>query len=134
MTLQGLLIGLGVALAIWLLAVAALFALGRPSLARQLVTLVPDLVLLFKDLLKDPRVPRGAKAWVAVGVVWLASPIDLLPEFIPVLGPLDDAIVAAVILRHLVRRAGREVVTEHWRGDPQTIDRILRLFGAAAEA
>jgi len=128
--LRGLLVGLGVAVAIWTIAVGALFVVGRPSAARELVGLVPNLLLLFKDLLRDPRVPRGAKAWLAVGAVWLASPIDLLPEFIPVLGPLDDAIVAAVILRHLIRRAGPDVVAEHWRGDPETLRRVLRVFGA----
>lgn len=132
MTLQGLLVGLGIAVAIWLVAVAALFAFGRASTARALVGLVPNLLLLFKDLVRDPRVPRGAKVWLAVGALWLASPIDLLPEFIPVLGPLDDAIVAAVILRHLVKTAGPDVVAEHWRGDAPTLERILRLFGAPA--
>jgi uncharacterized membrane protein YkvA (DUF1232 family) len=129
-TLHGLLVGLAVAVAIWALAVGALFAFGHASTARALVGLIPNLLLLFKDLAKDPRVPRGAKAWLVVGAVWIASPIDLLPEFLPVVGPLDDAIVAAAILRHLVRRAGPDVVTEHWRGDPATLERILRLFGA----
>ena len=52
----------------------------------------------------------------------------VLPEFLPVIGPLDDAIVAAVVLRHLVRKAGSDVVYEHWRGDPATITRVLRVF------
>jgi uncharacterized membrane protein YkvA (DUF1232 family) len=69
--------------------------------------------------------------WLGVAAVWLASPIDLIPEFIPVLGPLDDAIVAAVVLRHLVRKAGTEVVYEHWRGEPATISRVLRIFGVS---
>ncbi|MGE5228070.1 MAG: YkvA family protein [Planctomycetaceae bacterium] len=129
MTLHGLLVGLGIAVAIWALAVGALFAFGHASTARELVGLIPNLLLLFKDLAKDPRVPRGAKWWLLVGAVWIASPIDLLPEFLPVVGPLDDAIVAAVILRHLVRSAGADVVAERWRGDPATLERILRLFG-----
>jgi uncharacterized membrane protein YkvA (DUF1232 family) len=129
MTLHGLLIGLAVAAAIWAVAVGALFAFGHASAARALVELIPNLLLLFKDLAKDPRVPRGAKVWLAVGALWIASPIDLLPEFLPVVGPLDDAIVAAVVLRHLVRAAGVDVVSEHWRGDASTLERILRLFG-----
>jgi uncharacterized membrane protein YkvA (DUF1232 family) len=131
---HGLLIGLAVALGIWLLAVVALFAAGRASVARELVVLVPNLLLLFKDLMKDPRVPRGTKAWLGVAAVWIASPIDLLPEFIPVLGPLDDAVVAAVVLRHLVRRAGTAVIEEHWRGNPQTLERILRIVGTRTTA
>jgi uncharacterized membrane protein YkvA (DUF1232 family) len=64
-------------------------------------------------------------------VVWLISPIDLLPEFLPVLGPLDDAVVAALVLRYLVRRAGPDVVRRHWRGDPATLDAILRFARAS---
>ena len=59
--------------------------------------------------------------------MWFVSPIDLVPEFIPVLGPLDDALLAALVVRHLVRRAGSEVVAEAWPGDPATLDRMLRL-------
>jgi uncharacterized membrane protein YkvA (DUF1232 family) len=129
-----LLIGLAIAVGVWLAAVAALLAFGRVGAAREVLGLVPNLLLLFKDLVRDERVPRGAKVWLGVAAVWLASPIDLIPEFIPVLGPLDDAIFAAAVLRHLVRRAGSDVVYEHWRGDPATITRVLRLFGAEASA
>ena len=97
--------------------------------ARELALLLPNLILLFKDLLRDPRVPRGPKIVLAIGIVWLVSPIDLLPEFLPVLGPLDDAVVAALVLRHLVHRAGADVVREHWRGEPDTLELILRGAG-----
>jgi uncharacterized membrane protein YkvA (DUF1232 family) len=131
---HALLIGLAVAVGVWLAAVSALFAFGRVGAARELLGLVPNLLLLFKDLVRDERVPRGAKVWLGVAAVWIASPIDLIPEFIPVLGPLDDAVVAAAVLRHLVRRAGSDVVYKHWRGDPSTIARVLRLFGAEPSA
>jgi uncharacterized membrane protein YkvA (DUF1232 family) len=62
--------------------------------------------------------------------VWIASPIDLIPEFVPVLGPLDDVVIVVLVLRHVVRRAGPDVVREHWRGDPATIAAILRVSGA----
>jgi uncharacterized membrane protein YkvA (DUF1232 family) len=127
---HGLLIGLSIAITIWLAALIVLFAFGRVGAARELLGLVPNLLLLFKDLARDDRVPRSAKVWLGVAALWLASPIDLIPEFIPVLGPLDDAVVAAVVLRHLVKKAGSEVVHEHWRGDPSTIARVLRIFGA----
>jgi uncharacterized membrane protein YkvA (DUF1232 family) len=127
--MHDLLFWLAIAAGIWLLAVAGLFLFGRASVARELIGLVPNLLLLFKDLVKDPRVPRGTKVWLAVAAVWIASPIDLLPEFIPVLGPLDDAVVAAVVLRHLVRRSGPELIEEHWRGSPATLQRILRIVG-----
>jgi uncharacterized membrane protein YkvA (DUF1232 family) len=112
--------------AIYLVLVAALILSGRKVAARELATLLPNLILLFKDLARDPRVPRRAKVVLALAAVWLVSPIDLLPEFLPVLGPLDDAVVAALALRYLVRWAGSEVVRDHWRGERATLDAILR--------
>jgi uncharacterized membrane protein YkvA (DUF1232 family) len=117
----------GIALiGLWLGAVIVLFWLGRKTLARELITLLPNLVRLFRGLLRDQRVPRSSKAWLLIGAVWLASPIDLIPEFLPGIGGIDDAVVAALVLRHLVRRAGPEVVRDHWHGDPRTIAAILR--------
>jgi uncharacterized membrane protein YkvA (DUF1232 family) len=110
---------------VWILAIVELVIAGRRSAARELATLVPNLVLLFRGLLRDPRVPRGSKALLWFAVVWVVSPIDLIPEFIPIAGPLDDAIVAALVLRHVLRTSGPDVVGEHWRGDPATLDRIL---------
>ena len=115
--------------AIWALAVLVLLWSGRKTAAKELVVLLPNLVRLFRGLIGDPRVPRGSKALLFVGAVWLVSPIDLIPEFLPGIGGIDDAIVAALILRHLVRRAGDEVVREHWKGDPKTIGLILRVAG-----
>ena len=115
--------------AIWALAVLVLLWSGRKTAAKELVVLLPNLVRLFRGLIGDPRVPRGSKALLLVGAVWLVSPIDLIPEFLPVIGGIDDAIVAALILRHVVRRAGDEVVREHWKGDPKTIGLILRVAG-----
>ena len=123
--MKQLLIALGIAVGIWLLLITALAIAGRRSAARELITLVPNLALLFKGLLRDPRVSRGSKVLVGLAAAWMASPIDLIPEFIPVAGPLDDVIVAALVLRHLLRSAGSAVVREHWRGDPAVLDRIL---------
>ena len=87
--------------------------------------LIPNLLVLFRRLLRDPRVPRRSKIWLVVAVIWIASPIDLVPEFIPVLGPADDVIVAALVLRHVMRRTNRSVLAEYWRGDPATLDWIV---------
>jgi len=125
------LLALLVLAAVYVVAVLALILAGRGVAARELALLLPNLILLFKDLLRDPRVPRGPKVVLAIGLVWLISPIDLLPEFLPVLGPLDDAVVAALVLRHLVHRAGGDVVRAHWRGEPATLEMILRAAGAA---
>jgi uncharacterized membrane protein YkvA (DUF1232 family) len=120
------LIALLVLAAVYAVAVLVLILAGRTVAARELALLVPNFVLLFKDLLRDPAVPRGPKVALAIGVVWLVSPIDLLPEFLPVLGPLDDAVVAALVLRYLVKHAGVDVVRAHWRGEPATLEVILR--------
>jgi uncharacterized membrane protein YkvA (DUF1232 family) len=125
-----ILIGGIAVVSIWLLAVLVLLWLGRRTLARELLTLLPNLLRLFRGLLGDPRVPRSSMALLLVGGLWLASPIDLIPEFLPGIGGIDDAVVAALVLRHLVRRAGPEVVREHWHGDPRTIGLVLKVARA----
>jgi uncharacterized membrane protein YkvA (DUF1232 family) len=122
---RGLLITLVIAVGVWLLAILALVALGRRSAARELATLIPNLLVLFRGLLHDARVPRSSKFWLWFAIAWLVSPIDLIPEFIPMAGPLDDAIVAALVLRHVLRRTDHKVLAEHWRGDPATLDAII---------
>src|SRR5262249_12459341 len=120
-----LLIALAISRGAYAVVVVALLVAGRRTAAREVAMLLPNLTMLFKGLIGDPRVPRGSKALLLFGLAWFASPIDLIPEFIPFLGPLDDAVVAALILRHLGRSAGRDVLQEHWRGDPATIARLL---------
>ena len=125
--MRAILIAVGLTVAVYAVAIGALYLAGRRSAAKEVAALLPNFVLLFKGLIADPRVPRGSKALLVFGVMWVASPIDLIPEFIPLLGPLDDAVVVALVLRRLLRTAGPEVVTDHWRGDPTTLERILRL-------
>lgn len=129
-SVRGLLVAIGVGAAIWLVAIVALVAFGRRSTARELATLIPNLLVLFRGLLRDPRVSRGSKLWLWFAIVWLVSPIDLIPEFVPVAGPLDDAIVAALVLRHVLRRTDASVLSDHWRGDPSTLATILRIANA----
>ena len=125
--MRGVLIGSGIAVALWSVAVLVLIGSGRRTQARELATLIPNLLMLFRGLLRDPRVPRGAKLWLVVAIVWIASPIDLIPEFVPVAGPLDDAIVAALVLRHLLRRTAPGVVSEHWRGSRATLAALAQV-------
>jgi len=115
-----------VVVVVWLVAVVVLVFLGRRTLARELITLLPNLARLFRGLLGDERVPRSSKALLVLGGLWLASPIDLIPEFLPGIGAIDDAVVAGLVLRHVVKRAGPNVVRDHWRGDPRTITVLLR--------
>jgi uncharacterized membrane protein YkvA (DUF1232 family) len=129
--LRGSLIALGIAAALWLVAVVILMVAGRRSAARELATLIPNLVRLFRGLLGDRRVPWQAKAWIAVAVAWVVSPIDLIPEFLPIVGPLDDAIVAALVLRYVVKHTDPEILAEHWRGDPATLRKIVGMRAAS---
>ena len=121
----------GLALVVlWLAAVLVFLLLGRKTLARELITLLPNLVRLFRGLIGDERVPRSSKLLLLLGATWLASPIDLIPEFLPVIGGIDDAVVAGLVLRHVVKRAGPDVVKDHWRGDPRTLGLLLRVARA----
>ena len=130
--MRTVLLALGIAVAIWLAAGVFLFLAGKRSAARELVSLLPNLLGLFKGVLRDPRVSKGSKLWIGIAIAWCASPIDLIPEFIPVVGPLDDVIVAALVLRHVLKRAGHEVVESHWRGDPDTLRLLLRVARVAS--
>ena len=90
------------------------------------MSFLPNLIRLFRGLLGDERVPRSSKLLLLLGAFWIASPIDLIPEFLPGVGALDDAVVAGLVLRHVAKRAGSDVVQDHWRGDPKTIGLVLR--------
>jgi len=126
---RNLLIAIAVVAALWAMAIAALWIFGRKLAAKQLARAIPDLVALCRGLMGAPRVPFGSKVLVGAALAWVLSPIDLVPEFIPVLGPLDDVIVVGLVLRHLVKRAGPDVVQAHWRGDPRVLRTALRLAG-----
>ena len=93
----------------------------------ELVRLIPACLALLRDVMRDPTVPKRAKAAPVLVLVYLAIPIDLIPDFIPGLGHLDDALLVAWAIRHFVASAGRERITAHWKGDPDTLDRVLRL-------
>ena len=122
-----LLYGLGAALAVYLLAVLALVLAGRRTDVRALAGFVPDCVVLMTRLLRDPRVPRRSKVLVAALLPYLALPFDLIPDFIPVAGQLDDAILVALVLRSVVRRTDPELVRELWPGPEASLQLVLRL-------
>src|SRR5438034_3002511 len=124
---QGLGIALGATIALWSLFVAALLALGRRRDAREVTRFIPDCTVLFKRLLQDPRVPRRAKLAVALLVPYLALPFDLIPDFIPIAGQLDDAILVAAAIAYVVRSAGREVIEELWPGSERALRVVLAL-------
>ena len=100
------------------------------SRAKEIVAFIPNVARLFAGLLGDPRVPRRAKIVLGVAAGYLAMPIDVIPDFIPVAGQIDDAIVAAFALRYVIRATPESVLAEHWDGDPATFERLLRLIRA----
>jgi hypothetical protein len=122
--LTWLLVAAGLMVASW----AALVVLaGRlpPGPLRELARLIPDCLTTIGRLRGDPRVPRRAKVAVVLAGLWLASPIDLLPEFLPVIGPLDDVVVVALALRYAARQVPRELLLDAWPGDPRLLERLL---------
>jgi uncharacterized membrane protein YkvA (DUF1232 family) len=107
---------------------ALLLLLARrlpPGLLRDLASFVPDCVTTIRRLRADPRVPRRAKVAVALAGLWLLCPIDLLPEFLPVIGPLDDVLVVALALRYAARQVPREVLAAAWPGEARLLERLL---------
>jgi uncharacterized membrane protein YkvA (DUF1232 family) len=117
--------------ALYAIFVLALVALGRRSAARALARFIPDCLVLFRRLLADDRVPRSRKLALFALVGYLALPIDLVPDFIPLAGQLDDAILAALVLRLLLRGGGPALLEEHWPGSPGGLNLIRRMaFGS----
>jgi len=122
--LTGLAVGIGLLLASWGLLIVLAKRLP-PGIVRDLAAFIPDCVTTVRRLRKDPRVPRRAKIAVIVAGLWVASPIDLIPEFLPVIGPLDDIVVVALALRYAGRQVPRDVLLAAWPGEPRLIERLL---------
>lgn len=129
---------LGVAIALvvsWLVLILGLL-LVRPkgSLLKEALRLVPDLLRLLRRLAADRTLPRGVRVRLGLLLVYLAIPIDLVPDFIPVVGYADDAIIVVIALRSVVRRAGLEAVRARWSGTDDGFEALCRLAGLRAES
>lgn len=118
------LIGVGVVVLSWALMIVLAKRLP-PGTAKDLATVLPACATTVRRLRKDPRVPRSAKVAVAFAGLWVLSPIDLIPEFLPVIGPLDDVVVVALALRYAARRVPHEAIYEAWPADPALLTRLL---------
>jgi len=127
----------GGVLLLWVVLLVLLWVQQRRAGAdvdwRQILRLVPDVIRLVKRLAGDPEVPRGTRWWLVGLLGYLLMPIDLVPDFIPVLGYADDAIIVAVVLRFAIRHAGVAAIERHWPGSPAGLRTILALAGYGRE-
>ncbi|WP_159808844.1 YkvA family protein [Cellulomonas citrea] len=124
----------GGVLVLWLVLVVVLWV-ARPDAPgiRALLRLLPDLLRLLRRLAADPTLPRGVRVRLWLLLAYLASPIDLVPDVVPVLGYADDVVVVALVLRSVVRRAGPDAVARHWPGTPDGLVAVLSLAGASGQ-
>jgi uncharacterized membrane protein YkvA (DUF1232 family) len=125
-----LLLALVVLAVVYAAFLAALAVGARQWDVRVIARLVPHCAVLFKRLLGDPRVPSRWKVLSGLALVYLAVPFDLVPDFIPVAGQLDDAILVALVLRGLIRSAGPVLLREHWPGPTALLVPLERIAGA----
>jgi uncharacterized membrane protein YkvA (DUF1232 family) len=111
-------------LATWALLIVAAKRLP-PGILKDLAGFLPACLTTIRRLRNHPQVPRRAKIAILIAGLWLLSPIDLLPEFLPVIGPLDDALVIALALRYAARSVPRPVLLDAWPADPRLLERLL---------
>jgi uncharacterized membrane protein YkvA (DUF1232 family) len=119
-----LLIGVGCLVASWVLMIV-LAARLPPGILKDLAGFLPACVTAIRILRNDPRVPRRAKLAVAFAGAWVISPIDLIPEFLPIIGPLDDIVVVALAFRYAARQIPADVLYDAWPADPHLLRRLL---------
>ena len=119
--LRWLIVGAGVVAASWIIMIVLARRLP-PGLAKDLATVLPACVTTARRLRKDPRVPTRVKIVVAFAGLWVLSPIDLIPEFLPVIGPLDDVVVVALALRYAARRIPPEALVEAWPAERRILE------------
>jgi uncharacterized membrane protein YkvA (DUF1232 family) len=126
-TLEWLLAGIGVTLVAYLGLLAILLFVGRRTEARALMRFIPDCLVLLGRLMGDRRVPRRRKVVLLGLVAYLSVPIDLVPDFIPVVGQLDDVLITALALRYALRSGGTELLRQLWPGPDESLEVVMRL-------
>jgi len=124
-----LLVSIGIGLAVVYLGLLGALLVARPrgNLLGEALRLLPDLLRLLRRLAADPSVPRSVRVRLWLLLAYLAVPIDLVPDFVPVLGYADDAIIVSLVLRSVVRRSGPPVVRRHWPGTDEGLAALARL-------
>jgi uncharacterized membrane protein YkvA (DUF1232 family) len=124
---EWLLVSLAVLVVAYAVFIALLIATGRRESARVLATFIPDCIVLVSRLAREPRVPRRRKALLLGVVAYLALPFDLVPDFIPVAGQLDDVVIVALVLRYFVTAGGESLIRELWPGPERSLELVLGL-------
>ena len=115
---------------IWLALAIALWLTKPDEVGMQdMLRLLPDVLRLLKRLAVDPEMPRGVRVGLVALLLFIASPIDLIPDVVPVIGFADDVIITALVLRWVTRRVGPEALAEHWPGTPDGLSALRRLCG-----
>jgi len=132
MLIQWTLIAVAVLAASWLVMIV-LAARLPPGLAKDLATVLPACVTTARLLRKDPRVPTRVKVAVGFAGLWVLSPIDLIPEFLPVIGPLDDIVVVALALRYAVRRIPPQALLDAWPAERRILERLAPSIATLTE-
>ena len=123
-----LLVVAGIAVGLWLLSWPVLVLLARrlpPGLLRDVAAFLPACVTTARRLRRDPAVPRRARVALLVAIAWVVSPIDLIPEFLPVIGPLDDVVAVVLLLRYAARSIPRDTLLAAWPAEPRLLLRLL---------
>ena len=113
--------------ALYIVFILGLIVAGKKVAARALAGIIPDCVVLFKNLLKDRQVPARYKLLLGILLGYLISPLDLVPEFIPIVGQLDDAIVVALVLRVIIKGTDTQTVKRNWKGPESSLKFIFKL-------
>ena len=129
-SLQWLLLVAACVLVVYAAFVIVVIVAGRWQGARGVAGFIPDCIVLLSRLLGDPRVPRRHKLLLGALIGYLALPFDLVPDFIPVAGHIDDAVIVALALRVVLRAGGTELLREHWPGPESSLAVVLRFVGA----
>ena len=124
--LRWLLIGLGATVLVWTLLVAVLAVAGRRDDARVVARLIPDCLVLLGRLVRDPCLSRADRFAIVAVLAYLALPFDLVSDFIPIAGQLDDAILVVLLIQRLRRTITRDIIRRHWPGPGESLEFLLR--------